>query len=48
MNKEFINIVEGLQSKLADADLELKAVVARNLWFRRNSVIYGAMYNHPS
>lgn len=48
MNEEFIHNVENLQNKLEDADLKLMVVVARNLWFRRNFVIYEGVFNHLS
>jgi hypothetical protein len=45
-NDGFINIVEGLQNKVEDEDLELTAVVARNMWFRRNCAVYGGAFSH--
>lgn len=45
MNDECIHIVEVLQNKLEDDDIELMVVVARNLWFKRNSVIYGGSFS---
>lgn len=35
-NEDFIHIVETLHNKLDNDGLELLAVVAKNLWFRRN------------
>lgn len=45
---DFINIVEGLQNKVEDGDLELMAVVARHMWFRRNFLVYGGVLVIPS
>jgi hypothetical protein len=47
-NEEFIHIVKDLQNKLENEDVELIAVVARNLWFRRNSVIREEIFSHPT
>lgn len=48
VNEEFIHIVEGLQNKLEDEDIELLEVVARNLWFMRNPMIYGGLFSHST
>lgn len=48
VNDEFIHVVEVLQNKLEDDDIELMALVARNLWFRRNSMILGGLFGQPA
>jgi hypothetical protein len=47
-NKEFIHTVEELQNRLEDKDFEIMAIVARNIWLRRNSIIFGGIFSHPN
>jgi hypothetical protein len=47
-NEKFIHIVEELQDKLDDEEFSILAVVARNLWLRRNTVIFGGISNYPN
>jgi hypothetical protein len=42
-NEEFVFIVEELQRHVTAEDMELIRVVARNLWLRRNAVVYEKM-----
>lgn len=45
---EFIFIVDTVLNIVTMEDLEIMVVVARNLWFRRNSLIHGGEFGHPT
>jgi len=42
-NEEFVFIVEELQRHATTEDMELIGIMARNLWLRRNAVVYEKM-----
>lgn len=41
------SIFEEMMERLDTEDLDLWAVIARNIWIRRNSVVYGGVFSHP-
>jgi len=43
----FINIFEELMGRCDVLDLELVAVMAQKIWFRRNGVVHGGNFTHP-
>jgi hypothetical protein len=45
-NDEFIHIVEELQDKFNDEEFFILAVVARNLWLKRSTVVFVGIFNH--
>jgi hypothetical protein len=47
-HEDFVAIIETLQWDMKPNDMELIAVVARTLWFRRNGVVLGGTFSHPS
>jgi hypothetical protein len=44
----FTNLFEKLIKRCDKEDLELFAVTARKIWLRRNSVIHGEFFSHPT
>jgi hypothetical protein len=44
----FPTLFEGLMRRCNKEDLELFAVTARRIWLRRNSVVHGEPFTHPS
>lgn len=47
-HEDFVIIVETLQQELEPNDLELMAVMAQNLWLRRNVVVHWGLLNHAT
>jgi hypothetical protein len=44
----FIQVFEVLMGKCEMEELELFATIARQIWLRRNTVIHGGVFTHPS
>jgi hypothetical protein len=44
----FVHVVEEMIGRCDLAELEILAVVARKIWFRRNSVVHGGDFIHPT
>jgi hypothetical protein len=44
-DEEFINIFEMLHKRLGANEFQLMVVVARQIWLRRNSVVFGGTFS---
>lgn len=44
----FIDVMEGMMERCTIEELELHAVIARKIWLRRNTVVYGGVFSHPN
>jgi hypothetical protein len=44
----FIQVFEALMGKCEMEELELFATIARQIWFKRNTVIHGGVFTHPN
>ena len=40
--------MEALHNALNNENFDLMAVMARNLWFRRNTLIHGGIFGYPT
>lgn len=47
-HEDFVAIIEILQRDMEPNDMELIVVVARTLWLRRNVVVHGGIFSHPT
>jgi hypothetical protein len=46
--EDFVAIIETHQRDMEPDDMELIAMVARTLWLRRNVVVHGGIFSHPT
>jgi ribonuclease HI len=44
----FIEVLENMIERGTIEDLEFHAVIARKIWFRRNTVVHGGEFSHPN
>lgn len=44
----FLHVVQELMARCELANLELFAITSRFIWFRRNDVVHGREFSHPS
>jgi len=48
MGNSFQSLFEEMSDRCTIEELELLAVLAHNIWFRRNTIIHGCMFKAPS
>jgi hypothetical protein len=46
--REFPQIFEDMLRRLTNEDLEMFAVVTRKIWLRRNELVHGGVFAHPT
>lgn len=44
----FLNTLEMLQERLTEEEFQLVAVIMRQVWLRRNDVIFGRRFSSPA
>jgi hypothetical protein len=45
--KEFMGIMQWLMDKCTDEEIQMVTLVARQIWHRRNSVVFGGTFSSP-
>jgi hypothetical protein len=44
----FLDVLESWLDRCPMEEIELSAVITHSIWLRRNTVVYGGMFAHPS